>query len=251
MIPAKPSQTSQQIATQQDRPRLRDCIQPWLNSNSWDMDRQEPVWTCPRTLTSSQAEHLQAVKTAHAERFQPALSDWVMIRVAAMMSLYWQDPGDAESEKRRLAIWAKHLSDFPKALIERGISKWEKTQTRRPTPADIRALADQSGGEEWRLWRRIQEASALPVSKADDRDEKPTEATPEQRAEALRVLAETVAKLKDEHKTERQKVRDHKTPEADPADVARRRAVLDRLADTAEMAPPVPGRPRQDEEYDF
>jgi hypothetical protein len=67
--------------------------------------------------------------------------EWIAGAVSVLLAFYWQDrePDDLVlAEQGRL--WCDDLEAFPRAVIEAALNQWRRTQTRRPSPADIIAL---------------------------------------------------------------------------------------------------------------
>lgn len=62
---------------------------------------------------------------------------WILGQVATMLSLYWQ-PDDSDLVRAAAGkVWADMLERFSQAEISDACRSWIRTETRRPTPAEI------------------------------------------------------------------------------------------------------------------
>lgn len=64
--------------------------------------------------------------------------------VAALMSHYWTSDELMAQRESQITDWIADLIEYPVGLIEAACTEWRRSQTRRPTPADIRALCRES-----------------------------------------------------------------------------------------------------------
>lgn len=83
---------------------------------------------------------------------QSQQATWIVGRVQTLLSHYFQPDHPMDVQDQALVDWVKALSPFPASSIERACADYLCNQPRRrPTPADIRGLAEtasrQSKGE--------------------------------------------------------------------------------------------------------
>lgn len=57
------------------------------------------------------------------------------------MSHYWTSDDHPAIRQAQIEDWITDLIEFPIGVVEIVCQDWRRTQTRRPTPADLRALA--------------------------------------------------------------------------------------------------------------
>ena len=90
-------------------------------------DRPDERAVATRSCGRSSAE--PEARRAHRE--------WILGQVATVLSFFWQadDPEPVRAAAGRL--WADMLERFPQEHIEQACMSWLRTQTHRPTPADI------------------------------------------------------------------------------------------------------------------
>ena len=60
--------------------------------------------------------------------------------VSRLLNHYWTGDDPAAVRKTQIADWLEDLREFRLAIIENAIREWRRTETRRPTIADIRKL---------------------------------------------------------------------------------------------------------------
>lgn len=61
--------------------------------------------------------------------------------IARLMGHYWAADTPIEIRRELARDWLDDLREFGPMVIAEACGEWRRTQTRRPTPADIRALA--------------------------------------------------------------------------------------------------------------
>lgn len=60
--------------------------------------------------------------------------------IARLMGHYWAADTPIEIRRELARDWLEDLREFPLAMVENACREWRQTQSRRPTPADIRKL---------------------------------------------------------------------------------------------------------------
>ena len=61
--------------------------------------------------------------------------------IARLMSHYWTAADPVQTRQAQLEDWLDDLVEFGPAAVAEACREWRRTQSRRPTPADIRRLA--------------------------------------------------------------------------------------------------------------
>lgn len=56
------------------------------------------------------------------------------------MAHYWTADESATVRREQTDDWIEDLAEFPAAVVVAACREWRRTQSRRPTPADIRLL---------------------------------------------------------------------------------------------------------------
>lgn len=67
---------------------------------------------------------------------------WTAMEVMALLSLYYQPDIPEGVDEMAMANWIEALADLPQDAVKLGMKAWIRGETRRPTPADIRRLAE-------------------------------------------------------------------------------------------------------------
>jgi hypothetical protein len=62
---------------------------------------------------------------------------WIAGAIASLLKLYWADDVSDRLDAAIGKWWADDLESFPKPVIEAAINDWRRSQTKRPTPADM------------------------------------------------------------------------------------------------------------------
>lgn len=60
--------------------------------------------------------------------------------ISRLMSHYWTADDPIESRREQIIDWIEDLIEFGAAAVADACREWRQTQSRRPTPADIRKL---------------------------------------------------------------------------------------------------------------
>ena len=68
-------------------------------------------------------------------------------RVATLLSHYWIGDEPEAVRTAQAHDWLDDLREFGAAIVARACQEWRQTSARRPTPADLRALAVRFQGE--------------------------------------------------------------------------------------------------------
>lgn len=73
--------------------------------------------------------------------------------IGRLLAHYWTTNEPQEVRRAIAEDWLEDLGEFPAGVVEAACREWRRTQTRRPTPADIRTLcvAEQHAEREHRL----------------------------------------------------------------------------------------------------
>ncbi len=58
-----------------------------------------------------------------------------------MMGHYWTADDHPAARQAQIEDWLEDLDEFDVAIVRAACREWRQTQSRRPTPADIRFLA--------------------------------------------------------------------------------------------------------------
>ena len=89
----------------------------------------------PVALAQAKSESLtQAIHSPNDDGF-------TVERARVCLKLYYDPDMDAQDRADMLNLFAKALQQYPKWAVARGFDDWEKTGTRRPSPAEIGILA--------------------------------------------------------------------------------------------------------------
>jgi hypothetical protein len=62
---------------------------------------------------------------------------WIGGAIRSLLSLYWRDVASERLDEAQGRWWADDLEAFPQTVIEAAINDWRRSQTKRPTPADM------------------------------------------------------------------------------------------------------------------
>jgi hypothetical protein len=122
------------------------------------------------------SQHSSRVPAASEHR------DWIAGAVSVLLAFYWQDrePDDLVLvEQGRL--WCDDLQPFTRPVIEHALTTWRRTQTRRPSPADIITLCR----------KHMPRPTAVAQLEAPER-----RTTPEDRERIQAMVAETFPELR-------------------------------------------------------
>lgn len=68
--------------------------------------------------------------------------------IAALLTHYWTGDDDPATRRRQAADWLEDLEEFSVTAIHTAIKKWRREWAKRPTPADIIALARDARDDE-------------------------------------------------------------------------------------------------------
>ena len=118
----------------------------------------------------------------HGDRPEAA---WLIERASVCLANFYDPDQDPKLRAAVRATFAKSLADLPKWAIDRGFAEWERTMTRRPTPADIRILAEREVEPFGKEAARRERLDREHRQEAEDRDRQ--RVTPEA---AARIIAE-------------------------------------------------------------
>ena len=183
------------------------------------------------------------LSTVHEAIRSPSDDAQTMLRADQCLALYFQPDEDAKTKLAVRQAFATALETVPQWAMHKAFDEWIRTGTRRPSPAEIRLLADRAidpfyreaesrRNEQERVEAEKREAQISPEDMARRREA------------AARIMAEA-GYLKSHHFKERGPVREGVTPEeiaetmaevnarsADrEAEAARREAVARELAE--------------------
>lgn len=61
-------------------------------------------------------------------------------RITTLLSHFWTADEDPRLRKLQIADWLDDLAEFGPGIVSRAVKEWRQTETKRPTPADIRKL---------------------------------------------------------------------------------------------------------------
>jgi hypothetical protein len=76
---------------------------------------------------------------------------WIGGAIKTLICIYSDFPGDPRVVAELGRMWADDLEEFPREVIEAAITKYRRTETRRPVPAAIIALCKPKPTETPRL----------------------------------------------------------------------------------------------------
>lgn len=113
----------------------------------------------PVSSISALPERLQRFSDENFNKNNVTKLNEIAGAVAALLVHYWTADDDAISRRLQVADWIQDLMEFPIGAIQGAIITWRRSQTKRPTPADIRKLIlpdpksefDEGGGAAYRL----------------------------------------------------------------------------------------------------
>ena len=100
---------------------------------------QPPVLTSKALPSVSLREWPQSV-LVQAVTETPDLKS-ITARVTVLLSSYFEKTMDISTSDALLENWVDHLAAYPYWVVEYACSRWERTERRKPTPADIVKLA--------------------------------------------------------------------------------------------------------------
>ena len=83
---------------------------------------------------SSRAPGLPSAKSS------PEMLAELSAMVSRLLNHYWTGDDPAAVRKAQIADWLEDLREFSLAIVANAIREWRRTETRRPTIADIRKL---------------------------------------------------------------------------------------------------------------
>ena len=64
--------------------------------------------------------------------------DWIAAQILGLLSLYYTPDLDPEAEAMMAKLWIDSLEPYSRDEIASAVSQWAASQTKRPTPADLR-----------------------------------------------------------------------------------------------------------------
>jgi hypothetical protein len=110
--------------------------------------------------------------------------------IVARLLLHYYSPGDlSEAARKAMAQdWVEDLVEFGPTAVAHGCREWRQTQSKRPTPADIRRLCIESQNR-----RRENAVRSLPPPA---RDAEPPPMSAEERAECIALADKAIANLR-------------------------------------------------------
>lgn len=88
--------------------------------------------TAEQTAT---AEHLLAEYRTYLAPVSPAR---LLARITTLLAHYWEGWADDRLREGVALDWADDLGEYPGWAIDSACRSWRRTETRKPTPADIR-----------------------------------------------------------------------------------------------------------------
>lgn len=117
-------------------------------ANQIDITRGDPI-RIARSLR--QRAHLPVKTMEEAQSLlaecetlrRPVAKDWLMGRVATLLSHFYVSLTDETEMRAILADWAKALAEFPQWAVTEACDEYLRTQERKPTIAAIRKLCEQ------------------------------------------------------------------------------------------------------------
>lgn len=138
----KPGQIAAEQAPQ------KSTVQSWT---------QQP----PSRLTTSQIRSILTSDRIPAEQ--------LVKRVAVCLAAYYDPDTDPEIRAGVRKMYAKALGDMPGFAVLKAFAEWERSGGRRPTPADLRTLAERAVEPFGKELARREAAEALANREAEDR----------------------------------------------------------------------------------
>jgi hypothetical protein len=91
--------------------------------------------------------HLLSTTSSLEPLMPPATSsfkNWreYAVRIAGLLSHYWTTDDDRATRRAQIHNWIEDLKEYPLGAVEGALITWRRSQTKRPTPADIRRLIE-------------------------------------------------------------------------------------------------------------
>lgn len=135
------------------------------------------------------------VPSPSSTREPPAPSKRSLSEIAALVSRllshYWTADDHPAVRQGQIEDWLDDLREFEPDVVKEACRQWRRSNTRRPTPADIRTLCmEERSVREWRERRKY----ALPAPvKADPEFVPPTD---EERREMAEMAERAIASLR-------------------------------------------------------
>jgi hypothetical protein len=65
----------------------------------------------------------------------------VSVLVTRLLAHYWAETDHPATRQAQIEDWIEDLVEFPIECVEEACKSWRRTQTRRPTPFEVRSLA--------------------------------------------------------------------------------------------------------------
>jgi hypothetical protein len=98
---------------------------------------QKPVPSSRALQAQVNRQELQAELTQVDRRLDRAAPEWIIFRVTALLTHYWQPEMSQDIAEAVALDWAQALASYPKWAIAAAAEEWRDTEQKRPTPAAL------------------------------------------------------------------------------------------------------------------
>jgi hypothetical protein len=92
-------------------------------------------------VMTEDTNYLPAKNSRSDSPMPPTHTKLVSELVRRLLNHYWTADDHPAMRREQGADWIEDLVEFPVECIDEACREWRRTQNKRPTPADIRALA--------------------------------------------------------------------------------------------------------------
>jgi len=198
----KITKISDQTGGSQSFPDMKPCLQPGLLSrlSLTEFDDLTAQWIPPILLPTEVQIIETEVLPGYRGIFQPAQPTQVVARITLLLAHFFTAAMDRNLAQAVLRDWVDSLMDQPFWAVEEACDEWIKTQSRKPTPADIRGLASRKTNR-----KRLEQGRLLAAVEASRKAQQQRPQTAEERAEEMRGLDQIMARWRSRKSAEPEK----------------------------------------------